>query len=231
MAGRPLGAPNVKGKQSEEDRKIQKQSYKRTAEAAQRAVVAKKLKRLETRQAKAELQLAQTREDLRNAGIVGIPPDDTGKGLIKLLQSPPVKKVDFLNKTTGLVFEVDTPIDRINRLVQHAYSMKVTHAAEGRFPKTLPKRFQEEFRQVALTAEEVSENTLEKFFTRLIREKNFSVKSISQCQDASMRSQLSGGSLETLRSMEDTAKYERGLLPSRSTIQKFNYEVECGAKK
>ena len=46
-----------------------------------------------------------------------------------------------------------------------------------------------------------------------------------------MRSQLSGGSLETMRALEDKAKYERGILPSRSAIQKFNYEVESGARK
>jgi len=109
--------------------------------------------------------------------------------------------------------------------------MKLTHSLEGRKVKTLPKRFQDEFRHVALTAEQMSENALEKFFTRLIREKKFSASSISKYQDNSMRSQLSGGSLETLRSLEDKDKWERGLLPSRSTIQRFNYEVECGAKK
>jgi hypothetical protein len=116
-------------------------------------------------------------------------------------------------------------------MAQHAYSLKMTHKAEGRFPKTLPKRFQEEFRQVALTAEQVSENVLEKFFNRLIGEKTFSVRKISKSQDGSMRSQLSGGSIETLRALEDNAKYQRGILPSRSAIQKLNYEVECGAKK
>jgi len=34
-----------------------------------------------------------------------------------------------------------------------------------------------------------------------------------------------------MRSMEENSKYERGLLPSRSAIQKFNYMVESGAKK
>ena len=106
-----------------------------------------------------------------------------------------------------------------------------TTLIEGRRPFTLPKRFQDEFRQVALTAEQVSENVLEGFFTRLIREKPFSVKKISRSQDSSMRSQLSGGSLETLRTLEDKGKYERGILPSRSTVQKFNYEVEVGASK
>ena len=84
--------------------------------------------------------------------------------------------------------EADSPEDRVNRLVQHAYSMKMTHKAEGRRPFTLPKRFQDEFRQVPLTAEQVSEGLLEKFFGRLIREKTFSVRKISQCQDSSMRS-------------------------------------------
>ena len=231
MAGRPLGSLSVNGKQSEEERKIKKRSYKRTPEALQRAVIAKKLKRLETRQEKAEELLERKREELTNLGIVGIPADGNEKGLMKILRSPQATKLEFLSNTTGLVFEEDSPTDRINRLVQHAYSMQMTHKAEGRFPKTLPKRFQDEFRQVALTAEQVSENALERFFNRLIREKKFSVKNISRSQDASMRSQLSGGSLETMRSMEDNTKHGRGILPSRSAIQKFNYEVECGAKK
>ena len=53
MAGRPLGSLSLKGKQTEEERNAKKRSYKKTEEAAQRSLVAKKLKRLERRQMKA----------------------------------------------------------------------------------------------------------------------------------------------------------------------------------
>ena len=74
--------------------------------------------------------------------------------------------------------DADSPEDRVNRMVQHAYSMKVTHKLEGRRPFTLQRRFQDEFRHVAMSAEQVSEGVLEKFFGRLIREKTFSVRKI-----------------------------------------------------
>ncbi len=145
-------------------------------------------------------------------GIGSIPSDGNEKELIKILQSPRASKMQFLETTTGVPLDVDSPDDRLNRLVQHAFSMKMTHKAEGRRPFTLKKRFQEEFRQVALSAEQVSQGVLEKFFGRLIRENPFSVQKISQCQDSSMRSQLSGGSLETLRSMENLPKHHKGIL-------------------
>ena len=176
IIGRPPGSLNIKEKQSEEDRKIQKRSYKRTPEAAQRAVIAKKLKRLELRKEKAEAELVQKIDDLKRVGIVGIPQDGNEDGLMKLLQSPPMKKVEFLHQTTGLVFEESSPTDQINRMVQHAYALKMTHREEGRFAKTLPKRFQEEFRQVALTAEQVSENALEDFLPDCFGRKSFLLK-------------------------------------------------------
>jgi hypothetical protein len=70
MAGRPQGSLSSKGKQSEEERKINKRKYKRTEDALQRAVVAKKLKRLELRQEKAEAVLIQKREELKNLGLL-----------------------------------------------------------------------------------------------------------------------------------------------------------------
>jgi hypothetical protein len=142
----------------------------------QRAVAAKKLKRLESKQEKIEEKLERKREELANLGIVGLPADGNEKGLMKILRIPQPIKLDFLNRTTGIIFDDSSHTDRINRLVQHAYSIQKTHQAKGRRSFTLPKRFQDEFRQVALTAEQVSKNALEKFFNRLIREKKFSVK-------------------------------------------------------
>ena len=50
MAGRPLGSISLKGKQSEEERKLNKRKYKRTEVAAERAVQGKKIKRMEAKQ-------------------------------------------------------------------------------------------------------------------------------------------------------------------------------------
>ncbi len=217
------------GRSSEEERKANKRKYKRTEGALERAVLAKRLKRMKEKQIRLEEGLTKAKEGLDAVGIGHISMDGNGKELLKLLNSPKPKKLDFLQITTGVAMDADSPEDRVNRMVQHAHSMKVTHKLEGRRPFTLHKRFQDEFRDVAMSMEQVSEGALEKFFGRLIREKTFSVRKISQCQDGSMRSQLSGGSLETIRSLENTSKYQRGILPSRSAVQKYNYTVECGA--
>ena len=171
---------------------------------------------MEAKQIRLDEALIKKKEDLAALGIGPIPMDGNEKGLLKLFRSPIGARMDFLKTTTGISMDADSPEDRVNRLVQHAYSMKMTHKAEGRRPFTLHKRFQEEFREVALNAEQVSQGVLEKFFGRLIRENTFSVRKISHCQDTSMRSQLSGGSLETLRSLENKDKYQQGIIPSRS---------------
>jgi hypothetical protein len=175
---------------------------------------------MKAKQIRLEEAVTKAKEEIETLGMGHIPMDENGKALLKLLKSPKANKLDFLQLTTGVPIDADSPEDRVNRLVQYAYSMKVTHKMEGRRPFTLQRRFQEEFRNVAMSAEQVSQGTLENFFGRLIREKTFSVKKISQCQDSSMRSQLSGGSLETLRSLENTSKYGRGIIPSISAVQK-----------
>ena len=164
------------GKQSDEERKANKRKYKRTAGAAERAVLAKRLKRMETKHTQLEEALTKKKDDLIALGIGPIPADGNEKELVKLLQSPRAHKLHFLETTTGVPLDGDSPEDRVNRLVQHAYSMKMTHKAEGRRPFTFKKRFQEEFRQVAMSAEQISQGVLEKFFGRLIREKLFPSK-------------------------------------------------------
>ena len=70
-------------------------------------------------------------------GIGSIPSDGNEKELIKLLQSPRASKMQFLETTTGVPLDLDSRDDRLIRLVQHAFSMKMTHKAEGRRPFTL----------------------------------------------------------------------------------------------
>ena len=106
----------------------------------------------------------------------------------------------------------------------------MTHLAKGCKKKTLPAFVQKELQQCAMDAESVSKNTLRDFFRRLFREEVFSPKKLAQAQDESMSSQLSGGSIETLRSLENLSPRQQGVLPSRSTLQRHNYTVEVGAE-
>ena len=75
----------TKGKQTEEERKAKRRSYKKTEEATARCVAAKKLKRLETRQLKAQELLEKTRSDLISIGLGAIPFDGNERGLMKIL--------------------------------------------------------------------------------------------------------------------------------------------------
>ena len=86
MAGRPLGSLSAIGKQTQEERKIKKRTYKRTAEALERAVVAKRLKRTEAKQIRAEELLEQRKEELRILDREGIPADGNGTGLMSILK-------------------------------------------------------------------------------------------------------------------------------------------------
>ena len=61
MAGRPLGSISLTGKQSEEERKANKRKHKRTEGAKERAVLAKRLKRMETKQTRLEESLTKKR--------------------------------------------------------------------------------------------------------------------------------------------------------------------------
>ena len=45
-----------------------------------------------------------------------------------------------------------------------------------------------------------------------------------------MCSQISGGSIDTIRSMEGLSPREKGVFPSRSAVQKHNYHVELGTE-
>ncbi len=54
MAGRPLGSISLTGKQSEDERKANKRKYKRTEGALERAVLAKRLKRMKEKKIRLE---------------------------------------------------------------------------------------------------------------------------------------------------------------------------------
>jgi hypothetical protein len=79
-----------------------------------------------------------------------------------------------------------------------------------------------------MESESVTKDTLRNFFRRLFREEVFSPKKLAIAQDQSMCSQISGGSIDTIRSMEGLSPREKGVFPSRSAVQKHNYLVEMG---
>ena len=45
-----------------------------------------------------------------------------------------------------------------------------------------------------------------------------------------MCSQISGGSIDSIRSMEGLSPREQGVFPSRSAVQQHNYNVEVGTE-
>ena len=65
------------------------------------------------------------KDDLTALGIGSIPSDGNEKELIKLLQSPRASKMQLLETTTGVPLDLDSRDDRLIRLVQHAFSMKM----------------------------------------------------------------------------------------------------------
>ena len=81
-----------------------------------------------------------------------------------------------------------------------------------------------------MEAEHVTKDTLRNFFRRLFREEVFSPKNLARAQDESMCSQISGGSIDTTRSMEGLSPREKGVFPSRSAVQKHNYHVKMGTE-
>ena len=95
---------------------------------------------------------------------------------------------------------------------------------------TLPKFIQSELHKSAVEAEHVTKDTLRNFFRRLFREEVLSPTSRAKAQDQSMCSQISPRSIDTTRSMEGLSPREKGVFPSRSAVQKHNYQVEMGTE-
>ena len=110
------------------------------------------------------------------------------------------------------------------------FHCKLEHKGRGLRMKTLPEFIQSELQKSAMAAENVTKDTLRNFFRRLFREEVFSPKNLARAQDNSMCSQISGGSIDTIRSMEGLSPREKGVFPSRSAVQKHNYHVELGTE-
>jgi hypothetical protein len=110
------------------------------------------------------------------------------------------------------------------------YHCKLQHKAKGCRVKTLPKFIQGELQKCALDAEQVTKSTLRNFFRHLFREEVFSPKNLARAQDQSLCSQISGGSIDSIRSMEGLSPREQGVFPSRASVQRHNYHVEMGTE-
>jgi len=228
---RPKGALNRKGKQSEEERKINKRATSQPAslEARHREYAQRKVVRREKQLVLLTTRILEKRSQLHAVGKYGGCQDPALKELQRLLDGATESKVCYLEKVASITVPDHADDSHINRMLMFTHHCKITHQANGRKPKTLPAFVQKEMQKCALEAEGVTKSTLQNFFRRLFREEVFSPKKLSMAQDEPMCSQISGGSIQALRTLENLTPREQGILPARSSIQRHNYCVESGA--
>ncbi len=137
---------------------------------------------------------------------------------MKILHSPTESKIQLLRSTTGIGFGEDSSQDQIQRTVWRAYFLKMPHKA-----KLYPSGSRKNPIKRLLPPNKCRRMFQRNSSTNDQKEEMF-------CKDDSTAGQLSEGSTETLRTLENCARYQHRISP-RSAFRKFNYEVECGAKK
>ena len=170
------------------------------------------------------------RNELYTIGRFSGDNDPALKELGLLLDSTVEKKLAYINENSNIVLDPESDMSYLNRMITMVFQCKLQHKGNGLRQKTLPKFIQSELQKCALAAESVTKDTLRNIFRRLFREEVFSPKNLAMAQDQSMCSQISGGSIETIRSMESLSPREKGVFPSRSAVQKHNYHVELGTE-
>jgi hypothetical protein len=229
---RSKGSLNKKGKQSVEERKAKRRekSKPKTAESRSKEYAQLKLKRREKKIANLTTKIKEKREALLQLGRFANTSDPSYRKMQRLIQGEMEQKLEYIRGNSSIELANDADVAHVNRLLMFIFNCDMTHRAKGCKRKTLPAYIQKELQQCALDAETVTKTTLRQFFQRLFREEVFSPKKLSQAQDASMSSQISGGSIESLRSLESLSPREKGIFPSRSTLQRHNYAVEVGAE-
>jgi hypothetical protein len=229
---RPIGSLNKKGKQSLEERKAKrKASKKATSVESRHKQDAKRM--LERRQKKIEAlnsRIREQRHKLHSVGRFAGAEDPSLNELAKLLDGTIDQKLAFISQHGNMVLEEDADLAHINRVAMMVFHCKLQHKAKGCREKTLPKFIQGEMQKCALDAENVTKDTLRNFFRRLFREEVFSAKNLARAQDQSLCSQISGGSIDSIRSMEGLSPKEQGIFPSRSLVQQHNYNVAMGTE-
>jgi len=229
---RPIGSVNKKGKQSLEERKARRKASKKTnsAESRQKEYAQRKVDRREKKIQELNDRIRKQRQALHSVGRFTGAEDPALKELGILLDRSLEEKLDYVSAHGPLTLDPGTDISHLNRVVMMVFHCKIQHEAKGCKKKTLPKFIQSELQRGALEAETVTKDTLRNFFRRLFREEVFSAKNLAQAQDQSLCSQISGGSIDSLRSMEGLSPREKGVFPSRSSVQLHNYHVESGTE-
>ena len=185
---RPKGSLNVKGKQSEEERKINKRASSQppSIEARQREYAKRKVSRRENKITTLNDRIRLQRQDLHAIGKFSGINDPALKELQSLLGSDNVSKLQFLEEHASIKIGDDADESHINRMLMFTHHCKLTHQAKGRYKTTLPAYIQGEMQKCAMEAESVTKATLQNFFRRLFREEVFSPKKLSIAQDESM---------------------------------------------
>jgi len=232
---RPIGSLKKKGsKQSLEERKAKRKASKKatSVESRQKEDAKRMLERREKRIEALNSRIREQRHQLHSVGRFAGAEDSSLKKLAKLLDGTIEQKLAFISQHGNMVLEEDADLAHINRVTMMVFHCKLQHEAKGCKKKTLPKFIQGEMQKCALDAERenVTKDTLRNFFRRLFREEVFSAKNLAQAQDQSLCSQISGGSIDSIRSMEGLSPKEQGIFPSRSLVQQHNYNVEMGTE-
>jgi hypothetical protein len=229
---RPIGSLNKKGKQSKEERKAKRKASKKanSVESRQREYAKRSVERREKKIEKLNQRIREKRQQLHSVGRFAGAEDPLLKELGKILDGTIQSKLEFISTNGHIELDETTDLAHMNRVAMMIFHCKLQHEAKGCRKKTLPKFIQGELQKCALDAENVTKDTLRNFFRRLFREQVFSPKNLARAQDQSLCSQISGGSIDSIRSMEGLSPREQGVFPSRSSVQKHNYNVEVGTE-
>jgi len=167
-------------------------------------------------------KIKKSRQALHQIGRFTSASDPAYAEMNRLIQGEMEHKLEYIREHSSIELGDGADVSHINRLLMFIFNCCKK--------KTLPAFVQKELQQCAMDAETVTKDTLCDYFRRLFREEVFSPKKSAQAQDESMCSQLSGGSIGTLRSLENLSPREKGVFPSRSSLQRHNYSIEVGAE-
>jgi len=191
---RPQGSLNKKGKQSVEERKARRNETRKatSAECRSREYAKKKVERRQQKIANLSQKIKDSRQALHQVGRFTNPTDPEYVQMHRLIQGEMEDKIDFIREHSGIELANDSDVAHVNRMLMFVFNCDLSHRAKGCKKKTLPAYVQKELQQCALDAESVTKDTLRQFFRRLFREEVFFPRKLSQPQDESMSSQLSG---------------------------------------
>ena len=194
---RPKGSLNKKGEQSVEERKAKrrKTSTAKSAESRIREYAKLKVQRRENKLAKLSNKIKERKQALLQLGRFSNTTDPAYAKMQRLIEGEMEHKLEYIRDHSDIELANDSDVAHVNRLLMFIFNCDMTHRAKGCKRKTLPAYVQKELQHCAMDAEKVTKATLRQFFQRLFRQEVFSPQKLSQAQDASMSSQISGGGL------------------------------------